>query len=158
MLLKEKEFGFALEVLRGLPERDLSLEAVCHEGLGDFRAAAECHLTAGNLKEALNCYRSIPDLEAALKLVREIGVHPAAQSLEWIRRVQELTEQRPENFGRVMTAAEKKLLQEILEQSLGVRRRKPAQGKPAAKKRQQPKADAKKSAAPRSRAPSRSRT
>jgi len=153
VLLKEKQFGPALAVLRSLPQPQPALEAACHEGLGDFRAAAECHLTAGNPKEALNCYRSIPDLEAALKLVRELGAHPAAQSLEWIRRLQELVEQRPDNFGRVVTPAEKKLLEDILEQSLGVRRRRPAQAKPATKKRQQPKAEAKKPAAPRRRTP-----
>ncbi len=143
LLLKDKQFAPALAVLRSLPQPQPSLEAACHEGLGDFRAAAECHLTAGAVKEALNCYRSIPDLEAALKLVREIGAHPAAESLEWMRRLQELVEQRPEKFTKVVTPAEKKLLEQILEQSLGVRRRKPGQ----------PKAAAKKPAAPRKRTP-----
>ena len=153
LLLKDKQFGAALAVLRGLPQPQPGLEAACHEGLGDFRAAAECHLRAGNLKEALNCYRSVPDLEAALKLVREIGAHPAAQSLEWIRRLQELVDERPEDFGKVVTPAEKKLLEQVLEQSLGVRRRKPGPPKPAAKKLLQPKAGAKKAAAPRKRTP-----
>jgi hypothetical protein len=153
ILLKEKQFGPALAVLRSLPQPQPGLEAACHEGLGDFRAAAECHLKAGNQKEALNCYRSIPDLEAALKLVREIGAHPAAQSLEWIRQLQELAEQRPENFGKVVTPAEKKLLEQVLERSLGVRRRKPGPPKPAAKKRLPPKEGAKAPAAPRKRTP-----
>lgn len=153
LLLKDKQFGPALGVLRSLPQPQPGLEAACHEGLGDFRAAAECHLTAGNHKDALNCYRSIPDLEAALKLVREIGTHPAAQSLEWIRQLQELVEQRPENFGKVVTPAEKKLLEQVLERSLGVRRRKPGPPKPAAKKRLPPKEGAKPPAAPRKRTP-----
>ena len=153
LLLKDKQFAPALAVLRGLPQPQPSLEAACHQGLGDFGAAAECHLTAGDVKEALNCYRSIPDLEASLKLVREIGVHPAAESLEWIHRLQELVEQRPDKFTKVVTSAEKKLLEQLLEQSLGVRRRKPGELKPEAKKRSQPKAAAKKTAAPRKRTP-----
>ena len=88
----------------------------------------------GNLKEALNCYRSIPDLETALKLVAEIGEHPAAESLQWISKLQELVAERPEKFTKVVTAAEKKVLQELLERALGVSRRKPAQPKPARKK------------------------
>ena len=69
LLIKDKQFTPALAALRASPERQPELEAVCHEGMGDFRSAAECHLMVGNLKEALNCYRSIPDMEAALKLV-----------------------------------------------------------------------------------------
>jgi hypothetical protein len=153
MLLKEKQFAGALAVLRGLPQRQAGLEAACHEGLGDFRAAAECHLSNGDVKEALQCYRSVPDLEAALKLVREIGTHPAAESLEWIGKLQELIAQRPGNFTKVVTPAEKKILEQMLEQSLGVRRRKPGEPKPAAKKRSQPKAAARKPAAPRKRTP-----
>ena len=154
LLLKDKQFGSQpWRSCAAFRNHSLGWRRPATEGLGDFRAAAECHLSAGNLKEALNCYRSIPDLEAALKLVREIGAHPAAQSLEWIRRLQELVEERPENFGKVVTPAEKKLLEQVLEQSLGVRRRKPGPPKPAAKKRPQPKAAAKKPAAPRKRTP-----
>jgi hypothetical protein len=148
LLIKDKQFGQALAVLRASPEPQPKLEAVCHEGLGDFRAAAECHHAAGNVKEALNCYRSIPDLEAALKLVREIGEHPAAESLEWIHRLQKLIEERPEKFTKVVTPAEKKLLEELLERSLGVRRRPPAQKKTPARR----------SAAPRKRAPRKPRS
>ena len=136
LLIKEKQFTSALGALRASRERQPKLEAVCFEGLGDFRAAAECHLAAGNLKEALNCYRSIPDLEAALKLVGEIGDHPAAETLEWISKLQQLVAQRPEKFTKVVTVAEKKLLQEVLERGLGVTRRKPAVKKaPVARKR-----------------------
>jgi hypothetical protein len=134
LLIKDKRFSTALDALRALPERQPKLEAVCHEGLGDFRNAAECHLTAGNLKEALQCYRSIPDLEAALKLVAEIGEHPAAGSLHWIVKLQQLVAERPEKFNRVVTPAEKKLLEELLERGLGVSRRKTSQPKAARKK------------------------
>lgn len=141
LLIKDKHYADALAILRALPSAQPKLEAVCLEGLGDFRGAAECYLASGNPKDALSCYRSIPDFEASLKLVREIGDHPAAESLEWVAKMQQLASQRPEKFARVMTAAEKKLLEQLLEQSLGVSRRKP-----------QPRT-AKKAAAPRKRAP-----
>jgi tetratricopeptide (TPR) repeat protein len=134
LLIKEKQFAAALGALRASHERQPKLEAICLEGLGDFRAAAECHLAAGNRKEALNCYRSIPDFEAALKLVREIGDHPAAESLEWISKLQQLIAERPDKFTKVVTAAEKKLLQDVLERGLGVSRRKPAERKATVKK------------------------
>ncbi len=144
LLMKEKQFAPALATLVELPERQPKLEAVCHEGLGNFRSAAECHRLSGNLKEALTCYRSIPDLEAALKLVGEIGEHPAAESLLWISEMQKLVEKRPEKFTKTIMPAEKKLLEDILERSLGVTRRKPAPRKATAKK---------KTAAPRKPAP-----
>jgi len=138
LLIKDKLFEPALAALRALPERQQKQEAVCHEGLGDFRSAAECHLAEGNLKEALNCYRSIPDLDAALKLVREIGEHPAAGSLQWISRLQELVVERPEKFTKVVTPAEKKLLEDLLERALGVTRRKPVPRSTAKKKASAP--------------------
>jgi len=138
LLVKEKKFAPALTVLHSLPERQPALEATCHEGLGDLTKAAECHQLAGNLKEALQCYRSIPNFEAALKLVGEIGEHPAADSLRWLAELQELVSRRPEKFTKVVTLAEKKLLEEVLERSLGVARRKPI-----------PKATATKKAAPK---------
>jgi len=125
-LVKDKQFAPGLAALRALSERQPKLEAICHEGLGDFRSAAECYRAAGNLREALNCYRSVPDPEAALNLLREMGDHPATQSLEWISRLQALVAERPEKFTKVVTPAEKKLLEELLERSLGVKRRKPA--------------------------------
>lgn len=144
LLMKDKQFAPALATLGELPDRQPKLEAQCHEGLGNFRSAAECHRLSGNLKEALNCYRSIPDLEAALKLVDEMGEHPASESLRWISEMQKLVEKRPEKFTKMVMPAEKKLLEDILERSLGVTRRKPAPRKTAAKK---------KTAAPRKRAP-----
>jgi superfamily I DNA/RNA helicase len=134
LLIKDKLFAPALAALRALPERQPKQEAVCHEGTGDFRNAAECHLVAGNLKEALTCYRSIPDLEAALKLLSEIGEHPAAESLNWISRLQQLVAERPEKFTKAVTPAEKKLLEELLERALGVNRRKPVLRNMAKKK------------------------
>ncbi len=134
LLIKDKQFAAALAALTALPERQPKLEAACHEGLHDFRSAAECHLSAGDLKEALNCYRSIPDLETALKLVDQIGAHPAAESLQWISRLRQLVEQRPEKFTKLVTAAEKKMLEEFLERALGVTRRKPDPLKSKSKK------------------------
>ena len=131
LLIKDKQYALALVALRASRDRQPKLEAICHEGMADFRSAAECHLITGNLKEALNCYRSIPDLEAALKLVAEIGEHPAVESLQWISKLQQLVAERPEKFTKVVTPAEKKLLQDLLERGLGVSRRKPAQPKRA---------------------------
>ncbi|HEY3938901.1 MAG TPA: hypothetical protein VGL97_15830 [Bryobacteraceae bacterium] len=134
LLMKQRQFAPALATLRELAERQPKLEAACHEGLGDFRRAAECHLVGGNLKEALTCYRSIPDLEAALKLLGEIGDHPAAESLRWISELQQLASKRPDKFTKTVMPAEKKLLEEILERSLGVSRAKPAARKAVKKK------------------------
>ncbi len=134
LLVKDKQYAPALAVLRELPERQPAVEAACHEGLGDFRRAAECHELSGNLKEALSCYRSIPDFAAALKLVGEIGDHPAADSLRWISELEQLVSRRPDKFTKVVNAAEKKLLEEILERSLGVARKKAAPRKAATKK------------------------
>ena len=133
LLIKEKQFRDALEVLLTLPERDRKLEASCHENLGDFRAAAECHIELGNLKEALQCYRSIPDLRQAMKLLGQLGDHPAAESLHWIVKLEKLIEQRPEKFPKVVTAAEKQMLETLLVQALGVTRPKRAPAKTAKK-------------------------
>jgi len=127
LLIKDKQFSAALGALGALPERQPKLEATCHEGLLDFRKAAECYRAAGDLKAALGCYRSIPDLAAALQLLPEIkDDHPAAETLQWMAKMQKLVSERPEKFTKMVTPAEKKLLEEILERSLGVQRRKPA--------------------------------
>jgi hypothetical protein len=151
LLVKDRQFASALAVLRELPERQPALEATCHEGLGDFRRAAESHQLAGNLKDALTCYRSIPDFEAALKLVSEMGDHPAGDSLRWISELQQVVSRRPDKFTKVVTAAEKKLLEEILERSLGVTRKAPAPRKTVAKTVAKKKAPVKKMAPIRSR-------
>jgi hypothetical protein len=147
-LIKDKQFAPALAALQKLAARQPKLEAVCYEGLGDFRKAAECHVSAGNPKEALACYRAAPDLDAALKLLGEIGDHPAAASLEWMSKLRRLVSERPEKFTKLVTAAEKKLLEDLLEEALGVTRRKPAARKAASKK----------SAAPRKRVVKRTRS
>jgi hypothetical protein len=46
--------------------------------------------------------------------------------LQWIAKVQRLVAERPQNFTKTVTAAEKKLLQELLEKALGVSRPKAA--------------------------------
>jgi len=126
LLIKDKQFAAALGVLRALPERQPKSEAVCLQGLGDLRGAAQCHLADGNLKDALVCYRTIPDLDEALKLVGEMGEHPAVESLQWIAKLQRLVQERPEKFTKMVTPAEKRLLQELLEKALGVSRPKAA--------------------------------
>jgi len=141
LLIKDKQYAAALAQLRAQPERQPKLEALCLQGTGDLRGAAQCHVVDGNLKEALLCYRTIPDLDEALKLAGEIGEHPAAESLQWIAKVQRLVAERPQNFTKTVTTAEKKLLQELLEKALGVSRLKAA-----------PRRVAKKFAAPRRRA------
>ena len=146
LLIKDKQYAAALAELRAQPERQPKLEAVCLQGVGDLRGAAQCHVADGNLKEALLCYRTIPDLDEALKLVGKIGEHPAAESLQWIGKVQRLVAERPENFTRTVTAAEKKLLQELLEKALGVSRPKAA-----------PRRAANKSGVPRKRVPGKTR-
>jgi hypothetical protein len=138
LLIKDKQYTAALAELRGHPERQPKLEALCLQGVGDLRGAAQCHVVDGNLKEALLCYRTIPDLDEALKLLDKMGEHPAAESLQWMAKVQRLVAVRPQNFTKTVTAAEKKLLQELLEKALGVSRPRAA-----------PRRVAKKSATPR---------
>lgn len=128
LLIKDKQYAAALAELRRQPEHQPKLEAVCLRGVGDLRGAAQCHAADGNLKDALLCYRTIPDLEEALKLVGKIGEHPAAESLQWIAKVQRLVAQRPENFAKTVTASEKKLLEALLEKALGVSRPRAARG------------------------------
>jgi len=134
-LMKDKAWADALELLRDLPDRRPREEAACQEGLGNFQAAAEAYLAAGERKEALQCFRKIPDFERTLKLLDEIGEHPAADSLRWVREMQKLAIRRPPEFAKVMTPQEKKLLEAILEQSLGITRKKPAARKTAATKK-----------------------
>jgi hypothetical protein len=65
----------------------------------------------------------MPDLRRSLELLTRIKGHPAAESLEWIRRMQALVAERPANLPKVVTPQELRYLQEILEASLGVERR-----------------------------------
>ncbi len=126
LLMRERQFARALQVLRGMPTRELKLEATCLQALGSFREAAECYLAAGLSLEALQCYRSAPDVEQALKVLKEVGEHPAAESLKWMARLQNLVAERPEKFTRMTTPAEKQMLQDLLEKALGVTRKKAA--------------------------------
>ena len=107
LLMKEKQYAKALDVLRTLPNRNAKMEAICHEGLGDFRSAAEAHVANKNLKAALACYRSIPDLESALKLAEQMPDHPAAESLRWMAEMQRLVSKRPEKFTKMVAPARK---------------------------------------------------
>ena len=146
LLLKERQFAVALEILRSLGQRQPKLEAACYEGLSDFRQAAECHMAAGNQKEALACYRSVPDLEKAMMLIGEMGDQPAGESLRWISELRALAMKRPDKFSKVILPAEKKLLEEILERSLGVNRVKPSARKATSKKITAPKKSVRKAA------------
>jgi hypothetical protein len=136
-LLRDKYFDEALRVLAKVTRRDPKLEAACHEGLGNLRGAAESFIEAGDLKNALRCFRAVPDFAAALEIIRRLPDHPAAPSLEWLARLQSVVGERPEKFTRTVTDAEKKFLEDLLEQALGVKRRKPAP-KPARKPRAKP--------------------
>jgi hypothetical protein len=133
-LLKNKRHQQALEILPLMKERHKELEAECLEAVGEYAKAGEAYRSTGKLKEALACYRAAPDFEAAVRLIREIPDHPAGQSYEWLMRLQTLVGERPENFSRVMTTPEKKILEQMLEQALGVSRKKPATKKATAKK------------------------
>jgi hypothetical protein len=135
IFIKNKDYAYALEALRQLPERQPKMEGVCYEAMGHLRQAAESYRLAGLFKEALNCYRSIPDLPAALNMVKEMPDHPAAPSLEWMARLQSLANERPDKFTKFTTPAEKKYLEQLLEQALGVKRRKPAPRAPRAGKK-----------------------
>jgi hypothetical protein len=142
-LVKAKRHAEALEIVRLLPERRPELEADCLEATGRFAEAAELYRSAGKLKEALACYRAAPDFDAAASLIRQIPDHPASSAYEWLLRLKNTLEQRPEEFNRVMTTPEKKILEQMLEQGLGVARKKPAPRKAAAKKTAAKKAPAK---------------
>ena len=136
ILMKARKYAHALPVLRELPQTDANrkLTAECQEESGQFTAAAATYLALGEKEKALRCFRSVPDFEAALGLVREMEDHPARGSLEWLAELGVILGRRPENFNRVMTAPEKKLLEALLERGLGVQRQKPAVKKAAGKK------------------------
>jgi hypothetical protein len=126
LLIKKRHHAKALEILESLPERKLELEAECLEAVGEHTRAAEMYRSLGKLPEALACYRSVPDFEAAAALIREIGSHPAAGAYEWVEKLRRVLAERPENFNRVMQPSEKKILEQLLEQALGVARKRPA--------------------------------
>ncbi len=136
LLIKDKQYSLALDALRATPERQPKLEATCLEAMSEFSLAAEAYRKAGDLKAALNCYRAIPDLDSALQLLPAISDgHPAADSLQWMAKMQKLIAERPEKFTKLVTPAEKKMLEEMLERGLGVTRRKPVPRAQSATKR-----------------------
>ena len=134
-LMRGKEFGAALAMLQQIPDADPKLTAGCREGLGELEAAAVEYLKAGAPADALRCLRSIPDFDKSLELIAAIENHPAKDSLLWLQRMRDLAAQRPAEFPKVVLPAEKKLLEEILEASLGVSRKKAPARKPAARKK-----------------------
>ena len=135
LLVKSRHFKDALPILAALPERNFKLEAVCHEGIGDFAAAAEAHQAAGSIDAAIDAYRRVPNFAKALAAMKLAPKgHSAAPALEWIIAMQTLAAKRPDNFNRVVKPGEKKLLEQLLESSLGVQRKAPAAKKAAAKK------------------------
>jgi len=148
-MLRLGMYAPALKMLREAPDADPKLIGQCLEGLGELELAAAEYLRAGSPQEALRCYRGIPDFDKALELVDRIGQHPARESLLWIRRMRDLAAQRPPDFTKAVLPAEKKLLEQILETSLGASRKKPAARKAAAKKPAAPR----KRAAPKPRTP-----
>ena len=130
-LMRAKSHGQALEILRQLPDSRPKLVAECLEGLKQFEPAAAEYLKAGSPPDALRCYRSIPDFEKSLSLLDRVGQHPARNSLVWMRRMQELAGERPDEFGKVILPAEKRVLEQLLEAALGVSRKKKAAAKRA---------------------------
>jgi len=135
-LMKLNAHESALRILMAMPNPNPRLVAECQEGIGDLEKAAAGYLQAGSPQDALRCYRSIPDFDKTLELLDSVGHHPARESLLWLRQVRDLANRRPAEFPKVILPAEKKLLEDVLEASLGVARRKPAakRTKSAAKK------------------------
>ncbi|HUQ90371.1 MAG TPA: hypothetical protein VM120_01740, partial [Bryobacteraceae bacterium] len=131
--MQNRRFQDALGVLEKQPERDYDREAQCYRGMGDLKRAAQTYLKVENFKEALACYREIPDFDAAYKLIRSVGDHPAAASYLWLSKLRKLLEERPAEFQKVMTAGERVMLEQIMEQGLGVTRKKAAPRKTAPK-------------------------
>jgi hypothetical protein len=134
ILMKNRRHTHALTILERLPEAKPKLVAECYEETGQFAKAAAIYLELEDRDKALKCYRSIPDFAGALDLVRQMEAgHAARGSLEWLSELDAVLARRPDNFNRVITSPEKKLLEGMLERALGVQRKKPAAKKPAPK-------------------------
>ncbi|HEY6339873.1 MAG TPA: hypothetical protein VIY49_00145 [Bryobacteraceae bacterium] len=146
ILMSRDRYPAALSILESLPGANQKLMAECYEQTGQFAKAAEIYLEQGESEKALKCYRSAPDFASALNLVRQMENHAAKPSLEWLAELEAVLARRPDNFSRVMTPPEKKLLESLLERGLGVQRKKPAAPKKAAAK------TAQKTSAPKKRA------
>lgn len=138
VLMKNKKYRMALEILENSSEAQSKLTAECYEESGQLAKAAAIFLTLGERDKALRCYRTIPDFGTSLELVRQIEGHNARPSLEWLAELDGLLAKRPDNFNRVMLVQEKKLLEGILERGLGVQRKKPTVKKVATKTAKRP--------------------
>ncbi len=125
-LMKAGAHALALPILSELAGADPKLVAECLEGVGDLEKAAAGYLQAGSAADALRCYRSIPDFDKTLELLDRVGAHPARESLLWLRQMRDLASRRPAEFQKAILPAEKQLLEQVLETSLGVARKKPA--------------------------------
>jgi tetratricopeptide (TPR) repeat protein len=148
-LMSGGRYSAALLILQNLPGANPRLVAECYEQTGQFAKAAEIYLEQGEREKALKCYRSAPDFASALNLVRQMENHAAKPSLEWLAELEAVLARRPDNFSRVMTPPEKKLLETLLERGLGVQRKKPAAKKAAAKTAQKTSAPKKRTTPPR---------
>jgi hypothetical protein len=128
LLMRAHLFQMAMPLIEQDKNAPPSLKAICLEGMGRHLEAAEIFRAGGDLKDALRNYRSIPDFEKSLALLKEIGgEQAAAESLEWITKLQKVLEKRPANLARTATAAEKKFLITLFEAQLdGPRAKKPA--------------------------------
>ena len=131
ILMNHGRYSAALSILETLPEANPKLMAECYEQTGQFAKAAGIYLEQGEREKALKCYRSAPDFVSALNLVRQMESHAAKPSLEWLAELDAVLARRPDNFSRVMTPPEKKLLESLLERGLGVQRKKAAPKKKA---------------------------
>jgi hypothetical protein len=132
ILMKQRKYRAALTILESQPDANSKLIAECCEETADFGRAATAYLKIGDRDKALRAYRSAADFTSALGLVRQIDDHPARKSLEWLAEMDQLVKRRPDNFGRVMLPAEKRLLEGVLERGLGVQKKKPTPRKKAA--------------------------
>jgi hypothetical protein len=115
-------FQPALKLIEQEPEPQQELVAACREGLGQYAEAAAIFRSLGRAKDALRNYRMVPDFERALELIGELGDAPAREGLEWVRRLQQVLAERPKNFARMATDAEKKFVFGLLEANLGAPR------------------------------------
>lgn len=141
-MVKAKRYAEALALIRLEPRRQGSakamaaerkLEGLCLEKAGRFEEAAAIYREAGDLAAAVDCLRQVPNVEAAYEIMRQMEPrHIAQDSYDWMMQVREVFAKRPANFNKVMTVPEKKALQLLLEQGLGVQRKVPAARKTGA--------------------------
>ncbi len=127
-LVKAKRYSDALALVRISPRGESSpserkLEATCLEKTSAFGEAAKLYRELGDLENAVDCYRQIPDVESAYELMRQVPGNTARESYDWMMQVREVFARRPANFNRVMLGPEKKALEALLEQGLGVQKK-----------------------------------